>query len=383
MSLSPSLRWRRWRRSATQIAVIGLALALIALLGMAVRDGFAARGVSFSFDFLTSSAGFEISEGVVPTSQGLQKFSSGMTNAQALIAGLSNTLKVAVVAILLSTVIGVTLGVCRLSTNWLIRKLAFWVTEFLRNTPLLIQLTFWYIAVVLQLPPVRQAPEFLGTIISQQGIWLPRPVTTGSIGLVLFLVALALALTALVPGRSWRARRGWLAGGAVALLALAFVAGFRMTLSLPQVNRFRADGGFVVSPEYAALMIAITVNSAAYLGEIVRGAIEALPRGQWEAADAIGLSRRNVLRDVVLPQVFRVVMPSFGNQYISLAKNTSLGIAIGYPDLFNVYGTVSNQTGRSLEGVVLAMAIYLLLSWVISAFVNLINSRMKIPGVRS
>ena len=114
----------------------------------------------------------------------------------------------------------------------------------------------------------------------------------------------------------------------------------------------------------------------------MRGAIEALPRGQWEAADAIGLSRHSVLRDVVLLQVFRVVMPSFGNQYISLAKNTSLGIAIGYPDLFNVYGTVSNQTGRSLEGVVIAMAIYLLLSWVISAAVNLINSRMKIPGVR-
>lgn len=383
MSLSPSLRWRRWRRSATQLAVVGLALALIVLLGMTVRDGFAARGVNFSFDFLTSSAGFEISEGVVPTSQGLQKFSSGMTNAQALIAGLSNTLKVAVVAILLSTVIGVTLGVCRLSTNWLIRKLAFWITEFLRNTPLLIQLTFWYIAVVLQLPPVRQAPEFLGTIVSQHGIWLPAPVTTGGVGLVIFLLALVLGLTALVPVRAWRAGRGWLAGGAVALLVVAFAAGFRMTLSLPQVNRFRADGGFAVSPEYAALMIAITVNSAAYLGEIVRGAIEALPRGQWEAADAIGLSRRNVLRDVVLPQVFRVVMPSFGNQYISLAKNTSLGIAIGYPDLFNVYGTVSNQTGRSLEGVMLAMAIYLLLSWVISAFVNLINSRMKIPGVRS
>lgn len=380
ISLSPSLRWRRWRRSAGQLAVVGLALALIVLLGLTVRNGFAARGVSFSFGFLGTPAGFEISEGLVPTAQGLVKFASDMTNAQALMAGLGNTLKVAIVAILLSTLIGVTLGVCRLSTNWLIRKLAFWITEFLRNTPLLIQLTFWYIAVVLQLPPVRQAPEFLGTIISQQGIWFPAPVTTGGAGLAVFLLALVTGAGALLP--AFRARRAWLAGAAVLLLALAFAAGFRMSLSLPQVNRFRADGGFAVSPEYAALTLAITINSAAYLGEIVRGAIEALPRGQWEAADAIGLSRHSVLRDVVLPQVFRVVMPSFGNQYISLAKNTSLGIAIGYPDLFNVYGTVSNQTGRSLEGVVIAMAIYLILSWVISAAVNLINSRMKIPGVR-
>ena len=159
ISLSPSLRWRRWRRSAGQLAVVGLALALIVLLGLTVRNGFAARGVSFSFGFLGTPAGFEISEGLVPTAQGLVKFASDMTNAQALMAGLGNTLKVAIVAILLSTLIGVTLGVCRLSTNWLIRKLAFWITEFLRNTPLLIQLTFWYIAVVLQLPPVPRSPQ--------------------------------------------------------------------------------------------------------------------------------------------------------------------------------------------------------------------------------
>lgn len=375
-----SLRMRRLRRSMTQFGVLAIAAVLLVLLGMSVRDGFAARGVSFSFDFLSQRAGFEISEGVSLTGSGIARFNSDMTNTQALLAGLVNTLKVALVAMVLATVMGVSLGVSRLSSNWLIRKLSFWITEFLRNTPLLIQLTFWYVAVILQLPGLRDAPQLMGVVISQQGLWLPRPVVTGGTGVALAALALALALAAIAP--RLRARRKALLGGAGLLLVAAIAFGFRIGLEMPEVGRFRASGGLSVSPEYTALMIAITVNTAAYLGEIVRGAIEALPRGQWEAADSIGLPRRSVLADVVLPQVFRVVMPSFGNQYISLAKNTSLGIAIGYPDLFNIYGTVANQTGRSLEGVVLAMAIYLALSWAISAGVNVVNKRLKIPGVR-
>jgi general L-amino acid transport system permease protein len=373
-------RVRRLRRTASQIAVIGVAILLLSLVGLSVRNGFAARGVDFSFAFLGAPAGFEISEGYSLTAGGLAPFASAMSNLQALIAGLSNTLKVAIVAIVLSTLLGVVLGVSRLSSNWLLRNLAFGATEFLRNTPLLIQLTFWYVAVVLKLPGVREAPQFWGAVISQQGIWLPRPVLTGGLALWIAGLALLVALGALL--QRFRFRRGWLLGTALALVALAVISGFRISLEFPEVGRFRATGGLTISPEYAALLIAITVNSAAYIGEIVRGAIEALPRGQWEAADAIGLSRRHVLGDVVLPQVFRVVLPSFGNQYISLAKNTSLGIAIGFPDLFNIYGTVSNQTGRSLEGVILAMGIYLVLSWIISLAVNLVNRRLKIPGVR-
>lgn len=367
---------RRMRRTFLQAAAIGMAMALIALLGLMVRDGFAARGVAFSFAFLRAPAGFEISEGITITSGGLAAFGSAMTNTQALIAGISNTLKVALLAIVLATALGVTLGVSRLSTNWMIRSLAFAATEFLRNTPLLIQLTFWYVAVILKLPGLRDAPQIWGAVISQQGIWLPRPIPGGSPGVWMIGGALVLACLIWLP---WP-RRLRLLAAAVLLPALLAVSGF--TVDYPEIGRFRASGGLAISPEFTALLIAITVNSAAYIGEIVRGAIEALPRGQWEAADAIGLSRRHALRDVVLPQVFRVVLPSFGNQYISLTKNTSLGIAIGYPDLFNVYGTVSNQTGRSLEGVLLAMAIYLVLSWIVSLAVNLVNRRLKTPGAR-
>lgn len=380
MTVSNSLRWRRLRRTSVQVGVLGIAALLLVLLGLAVRNGFAERGVSFSFDFLWQRAGFEISEGRVLTWSGFASFGADMANWQALAAGLGNTLKVAVVAILLSTLLGVALGVSRLSTNWLIRKLAFTATEFLRNTPLLIQLTFWYVAVVLQLPGLRDAPHFWGAIISRQGLWLPRPEFTSGPGLWLALAAVVtLALMLMRRFQPWRRH---LAGAGVALLALAFILGFRVHLDLPEAGRFRASGGVAISPEFTALLIALTANTAAYIGEIIRGAIEAVPRGQWEAADAIGLSRRHQLREVILPQVFRVVMPSLGNQYLNLAKNTSLGIAIGYPDLFNVYGTVSNQTGRSLEGVLIAMGIYLVLSWVISLLVNVANNRLKIPGVR-
>lgn len=380
MTVFTPYRLRRLRRTVTQMTVIGIAVALLALVGVTVRNGLAARGVDFSFAFLQAPAGFEISEGVTLTAEGFGAFTSAMTNTQALVAGLSNTIKVALMAIMLSTLIGVMLGVSRLSTNWLIRNLAFGATEFLRNTPLLIQLTFWYVAVVLKLPGVREAPQFWGAVISQQGIWLPKPMLADGPGPWIALLALVLGLAALLP--VFRARRVLIGSMAVALFVAAVLVGFRVHFEYPEVGRFRADGGLAVSPEFAALLIAITVNSAAYIGEIVRGAIEALPRGQWEAADAIGLSRRHVLGDVVLPQVFRVVMPSFGNQYISLTKNTSLGIAIGFPDLFNVYGTISNQTGRSLESVILAMAVYLALSWIVSLAVNLVNRRLRIPGVR-
>ena len=380
-------RWARLRRDLVQIAIIAAVAALVVLFALAIRQGLARHGIGFSFDYLWNSAGINLSEGLTLVAPHdwpqVEAFTSAYTNAQALVAGFSNTLKIAFLAIILSTVIGTMIGVGRLSTNWIIRQLCFGIVEFVRNTPLLIQLVFWYFAVVLQFPPLAAAAKLYGGIIaSQQGVFLPAIMASPNASLAsvaAFIVALFLLAGSLFPGRSGVVRKGLAACGAV-LLAASVALGFPLALDFPVANRFQASGGTSMSPEMAALLLAIVVNSAAYIAEIVRGAIETMPKGQWEAAAALGLSRRDTLKDIILPQVFRIVLPSFGNQYISLTKNTALGIAIGYPDLFNVYGTIANQTGRSLEGIIIVMVTYLLLSWVISAAVNLANRRLTRQG---
>jgi len=378
---------RRWAFNA---AALGAAVGFVLWFGWAVHAALARKGIYFSFDFLWNSAGVDLSEGWTFAWRGwlptFESFSSGDTNAQALVVGLVNTLKVAIVAIVLSTIVGTLVGVGRLSTNWLVRQLSFGLVEVVRNTPLLIQIVFWYFAVVLQFPPASTAANMFGLVIaSQSGVFLPfvavSETTTGvasaalAAGIAALLVALLVALSGGLFDTGRIVKRGALALAAV-LLAVSIVAGFPLIPNLPVVTRFGARGGLPLSPELTALLLAIVVNSSAYVAEIVRGAIDALPKGQWEAAAALGLSRSSTLQEIVLPQVFRVVLPSLGNRYISLMKDTSLGITIGYPDLFNVYGTVSNQTGRNLEGVLIVMVTYLVLSWLISSVVNLLNRRI-------
>lgn len=378
-------RARLIRHHAIQFSIIAAAAGAVILFCVAVADALAAKGIRFSFSFLNDAAGFDLSEGItLAFGSGawpwLEAFNAEHTIAQAFITGLFNTIKISVLGIILSTLLGTMLGVGRLSTNWVVRNLSFWIVEFIRNTPLLIQVVFWYFAVVLQFPPMASAAKLYGGIIlSQQGIYFPWPATAGSsvASLVLFAASVVLLLGAL----GWKARPRWIlaATGAI-LLSLAFVMGLQLTIDYPLATRFQASGGIGVSPEMAAILLAIVFNTAAYIAEIVRGAIDALPKGQWEAAASIGLSRRHTLNDIILPQVFRVVLPSFGNQYISLAKNTALGIAIGFPELFNVYGTIANQTGHSLEGVVIVMLAYLVLSWIISAVVSFLDGRLAKRG---
>jgi His/Glu/Gln/Arg/opine family amino acid ABC transporter permease subunit len=370
----------RWLlQAAIVIAVAGLVI----WLGLAVREALARKGIQFSFGYLGNVANFSLSEGFVPSFEGnwpiLEPFSPSNSNLQALFAGLWNSLKVALSAIVLCTMFGTLVGIGRLSTNWLVRNLCFGLVEAIRNTPLLIQIVFWYFAVVLRFPPANAASNrFGGLLASRSGLFLPglaisERAGSASWGLLVAAVALAVACVVL---RGLRLRLILLAAAVAALVATA-VAGFPLGLDLPVATRFGARGGFSISPEMTALLLAIVVNSSAYVAEIVRGAIEALPKGQWEASASLGLSRSHTLRDIILPQVFRIVLPSLANRYISLTKDTSLGIAIGFPDLFNVYGTVSNQTGRNLEGVVIVMLTYLALSWIISACVNGINARMN------
>ncbi|MER8576081.1 ABC transporter permease subunit [Mesorhizobium sp. M1338] len=377
-------RRNRVKYQATQLAIVVVAIALVLLLGMLVNSGLAQRGINFTFTFLWNSAGFDISEGktvVFDQSIGprLTDFTADLNLAQAFVAGLFNTLKVAILGIVLSTVLGTLFGVGRLSTNWVVRNLCFWVVEFVRNTPLLIQIVFWYFAVVLQFPAIASAAKFYGVIISQQGLYLPTLTWQGA-GDAVALVLLTACVVAIVGTIFDRGRARWLCC-AVAVVVFALMLGKgTIAVDFPMASKFKASGGTSISPEMAALLLGIVFNSASYIAEIVRGAIDTLPKGQWEAAAALGLSRRDIVNDIILPQVFRVVLPSFGNQYISLTKNTALGIAIGYPDLFNIYGTVANQTGHSLEGIIIVMLAYLVISWIISAIVGAIDHRLNAVG---
>lgn len=383
---TPTRRLAATRRWLIQAAVIALAVTLVAWFGIAVRAALARKGVEFSFGYLGQSAGIGLSEGVTVAFDGwwpsIAAFQASDTSLQALVAGLANTLKVALASIVASTIIGTLVGVGRLSTNWLVRTLSFGLVEFVRNTPLLIQLVFWYFAVVLKFPPANAAANLFGAVIaSQSGLFLPGLVASeaATVPSGLCLAAALVALCAVwIPGR--RSVRLAMAGFCAAALASSIALGFPLSFDLPVSTRFGASGGLQLSPEMTALLLAIVVNSSAYVAEIVRGAIDALPRGQWEASAALGLSRSAALRDIILPQVFRIVLPSLGNRYISLMKDTSLGIAIGYPDLFNVYGTIANQTGRNLEGVIIVMVTYLVLSWVISGAVNALNRLVNRSG---
>lgn len=376
-------RWMRLVYIAKQALIVLACVALLTALGYGVALGLQRNGIGFDMGFLWNSANFDISEGSLLTLHGFQQFTASDTNAQALFVGFLNTVKVSVVAIALSTVLGVIVGVARVSKNWLVRHLSFGVVEFVRNTPMLIQLVFWYFAVALKLPGLSEASQWLGGIIlSQQGLYLPAVVGATDLSIYAIwtlLISLGLACQVILK----RDGRLFKAAGAVLFLMVTFGIGFPLSVERPQLDGMNVAGGLSLSPEYAALVVGLSVYTAAFIAEIVRGAILALHKGQWEAAAALGLTRKATFTDIVIPQVFRVVLPAFGNQYISLAKSTSLGIAIGYSDLFNVYGTVANQSGRSMEGVIVVMLSYLLLSWIISGLVNFANLQiLKRGGVR-
>ncbi|WP_206952459.1 amino acid ABC transporter permease [Trinickia acidisoli] len=381
-------RLARLRAALVQALIFGAIVAVFGtFLGM-VWAGLRSHGIGFSLDFLRQQAGFDISEGFTfthgPNGLTLSPFNAQMTNAQALVTGLYNTLVVALISIALSTVLGVLLGVTRMSKNWVAKNWVWGFIELIRNTPLLIQILFWYFAVVLQLPSLSQASLLHGALIaSRQGVYIPWLIATPAAKTFMAFLGVALALAAVgCMSRARKLRQGAFAASTLILVAGFFVGGRPFSLDYPVASLFSVSGGIGCSPEMASLIAALSVNTAAYIAEIVRGAVEAIDKGQWEAASALGLSGRESLWVIVLPQALRVMLPSLGNQYISLTKSTSFAIAIGFPDLFNVYGTVANQSGRSLEGILIIMVVYLLISVSISALMNLYNRRVIKKGAR-
>lgn len=361
----------RLRELLLQALVLGLvAWGLAALLGTA-RMRMAAQGIPFSFAFLSQEAGFSLSEGITwDVGQGLRPYTPSDTYWQALVAGFFNTLKVAVLGLVAATVLGLLVAMGRLSRNPLARGLAFAYVELIRNTPLLLQLFVWYFGLLLKFPPWERGLALGGIYLSQRGLVLPEV----GLGPGVWGLALAGGVAYLLRGRGWAA---WVVPLGLFLLAWRLL-GPPLTAKPVEVGPFGPREGVFLSPEFAALLFGLTVYTAAFIAEVIRGAILAVPRGQWEAAFSLGLSSKDAFFRVVLPQAVRIAVPPLANQYLNLAKNTSLGVGVGYPDLFSVYSTVANQSGRSLEAILLVMAVYLSLSLLISALVNTYNRRVAL-----
>jgi len=375
--------WRDVRvlRVAAQIVVILLVGAAVAFMTRNLMTAMNERGLGFGFSFLTRSAGFDISESPIP-------YTPADTYATAFLVGLLNTLFVSFVGIILATILGIVVGVARISPNWLVRRIASAYVELMRNTPLLVQLFIIYFAVFIQLPSVAQTLAFPGSIfLNQRGLFLPGPQTTA--GSPLWLVVVVLAVAGIAGAHVLAGRRedvgrpiprlrtvGWLA--AIAVVVLGWVVIGPVAFDLPVRQQFNFEGGLALSPEFTALLTGLVLYTAAFIGEVVRGGIQAVRKGQLEAARALGLSEGDTLRLIVFPQALRIIVPPLTSQYLNLTKNSSLAIAIGYPDLFKVGQTMANQTGQPVPVIILVMGTYLAISLATSLLMNLYNRRVQV-----
>jgi general L-amino acid transport system permease protein len=384
---APHARVPPWRdvrvlRIVAQVVVVLAVGGLIAVLGFNLVDTMAERRLSFSLDFLDRRAGFDIGESPVP-------YNPNDSYGQAYLVGLMNTLFIGVLGIILATILGVIVGVARLSPNWLLRQIAGAYVELMRNTPLLVQL-FFIFAILLQLPPVRDTFALPGGIfLNQRGLFVPAPQPSPSFapwavivgaGLVVAVAAVVIAGRREAAGQpTYRLRLIGLALFGAAVIGGWFaVGGDPVAFDVPRQERFNFTGGMALSASFTALLVGLVIYTAAFIGEVVRGGIQAVRRGQVEAAEALGLSGGQTLRLVVFPQALRVIVPPLTSQYLNLVKNSSLAIAVGYPDLFKVGVTMSNQTGQPVPVIVLIMGTYLAISLVTSLFMNIYNRRIQV-----
>ena len=340
------------------------------------------RNIRVGFDFLSTEAGFDISESRIP-------FDAQYSYGRAFLAGLINTLWVAVAGIIAATILGTIIGVARLSPNWLLAKLATVYVETVRNIPLLLQLLAWYTLFTESLPSVRQAIS-LGDLafISQRGFRFAWPV--GAPGWTAAGIALLVALVLAFFYRQWALRRQEKTGeqAPVGLVNTALILGLPLLawlvmgapteLDVPSLQGFNFKGGLVVTPEFTALWLGLSIYTAAFIAEVVRAGIEAVDKGQSEAAMALGLPPKRELRLIVLPQALRVIIPPLTSQYLNLTKNSSLAVAIGYSDLVAVANTSMNQTGQAIEAIAILMAVYLTISLLIALFMNWYNDKVAL-----
>jgi len=344
--------------------------------------------IDFSSDFLGQRAGFKIDQ----RSFGFD-YTANDTFFRAFITGLLNTIQVSMIGIAIATVLGVVVGVSRLSSNWLVSRVATLYVETFRNIPLLLQLIFWYIAVFLKAPLIGDSLDFFGVaFLSVRGLALPEVQSSSGFGIWIIFVPLAVGAAIAVrhmlirrqdetgkPSYPW-----WGASGAfVAIVGVSFlILGMPLAIDSPEVGQFSYEGGMTIKPELAALITGLSVYTASFIAEIVRGSVLAIPKGQTEAAQALGFNGVQRLRLVILPQALAIIIPPLTNQYLNLMKNSSLAIAVAYKDLFDVGNVTINQAGQAVPMVALLMAAYLSLSLTISAVMNGIYSRLKWRSAR-
>jgi general L-amino acid transport system permease protein len=377
---------RRIAGIAVQVGLIVLIGGLIYAAAYNAAQNLARAHIASGFGFWNNTAGFDISQTLIAYSPAASTF------GRAFWVGLLNTLLVATIGIMLATVLGFAVGIARLSRNWLVARLAAGYVEVIRNVPLLLQLYFWYNAVLKSLPDVRDSIALAGggilnnhglfLFLNNRGLFLPRP--DFGPGFSASLAAFLAAVLGAVVLRLWARRRQERTGAeihvlwpALALLCalplLAFaVTGSPLTFSPPQMGRFNVRGGLEILPEFAALTVGLTTYTAAFIAEVVRAGVLSVSAGQAEAAQALGLRSGTTLRLVIVPQAMRVIIPPLTSQYLNLIKNSSLAVAIGYPDLVQVFtGTVLNITGQAVEVVAITMAVYLTISLFASLLMNL------------
>lgn len=370
---------RFWRVAAQLIVVVLLVIVFQGMIGN-LNQNLRSQGRQFNFNFLWNEAGFNIGESIIP-------YDTNDRYYWALTVGLVNTLRLILIGFVTTTLVGIVAGIASFSENWLLRKLSLLYVEIVRNTPLLLQLFFWYFAIFFSLSKGSENTELPGSIfISKKGIVIPWPANTPTLWLsVVILIVGSIAAVLLwrwrtklmaEQGASGKPQLWVLIGMAIAgLLILIFGLGWEF----PQIDAGKqVQGGLRMSLEYAAMLAGLTFYTGAFVAEIVRAGIQAVSKGQWEAARALGLHSNMVMRLVVFPQALRVIIPSLNSQYMNLAKNSSLALAIGYPDIFSTSQTTLNQTGRAVEVILLVMVTYLIIDLIISALMNLLNNAVQL-----
>jgi general L-amino acid transport system permease protein len=346
------------------------------------RANLQAQRITSGFGFLANTAGFDVSQNLIP-------YSGSDSYTRVFFVGLLNTLLVAVLGIFFATVIGFIVALGRLSPNWLLSRIAGGYVELIRNLPLLFQILFWYLAVLAALPNPRQSIELFGSFfLSNRGLVIPRPIAEP--GLAAFAIAVLIAIVAALLLRFYARRQLFENGRLIVIwpyvlglliglpVLTSLVFGLPFKFEIPVLKGFNFSGGSRVIPEFVALLLALSLYTASFIAEIVRGGILSVHSGQMEAGASLGLSRGTTLRLIVVPQALRVILPPLTNQYLNLTKNSSLAVAIGYPDLVSVFaGTTLSQTGQAIEIIAITMGVYLLISLVTSALMNFYGWRLS------